>query len=323
MPEQTMMAVRVHAFGGPDALTYEEVPLPEPEPDEVLVQVHAAGVNPPDWYARRGFVNIPEEMRPALRLPYTPGSDVSGVVAAVGREVTEWREGDPVFGLVRFPNLNNGGRGYAEYSTAPASHLARKPDTIDHVQAAAVPMAGLTAYQFLFDLVRLAPDRNVLVNGAAGGVGHFLVQLARTRNAHVTGVASGRHEEFLLGLGVDRFVDYTATSVGEVVRDVDHLFDAVGGPNGHRLLPTVRPGGTISPVFYGEYHRDRAAELGITFVSGQVHSDGRQMAELARLIDAGHVRVGIDSVFPLADASKAHERAEQGHIQGKIVLQVR
>ncbi|MFF0572761.1 NADP-dependent oxidoreductase [Streptosporangium saharense] len=323
MPRKTMMAVRVHAFGGPDALTYEEVPLPEPEPDEVLVQVHAAGVNPPDWYAREGFVNIPEELRPTPRLPYTPGSDVSGVVAAVGREVTEWREGDPVFGLVRFPNLNNGGRGYAEYSTAPASHLARKPDTIDHVQAAAVPMAGLTAYQFLFDLVRLVPDRNVLVNGAAGGVGHFLAQLAKSRNAHVTGVASGRHEEFLRGLGVDRFVDYTATSVAEAVQDVDHLFDTVGGPNGHRLLPTVRPGGTISPVFYGEYHRDRAAELGITFVSGQVHSDGRQMAELARLIDAGHVRVGIDSVFPLADASKAHERAEQGHIQGKIVLRVR
>lgn len=322
MPEPTMMAVRVHECGGPDALVYEELPLPEPEPDEVLIQVHAACLNPPDWYARTGFANLPEAMRPPLRLPFTPGSDVSGVVAAVGSAVTEWREGDPVFGLVRFPQLNNGGRGYAEYTTAPAAHLARKPAGIDHVQAAGVPMAALTAYQFLFDHVRLERDKTVLVNGAAGGVGHFLVQLARTQNAHVIGVASGRHEAFLRDLGVDRFVDYTTTAVEEAVRDVDHLFDTVGGPHGYRLLPVVKPGGTISPVFYGEYHRERAAELGITFTSGQVHSDGPQMAELARLIDTGRLRVGIDSVFPLADAPKAHERAERGHIQGKIILQI-
>jgi NADPH:quinone reductase-like Zn-dependent oxidoreductase len=322
MPEETMMAVRVHAFGGPEALVYEKVPLPRPAPDEVLIQVHAACLNPPDWYARTGFANIPETMRPALRLPFTPGSDVSGVVVAAGPEVTEWRAGDEVFGLVRFPRLDNGGRGYAEYATAPASDLARKPAGIDHVEAAGVPMAGLTAYQFLFDHLRLETDKTVLVNGAAGGVGHFLVQLAKTRNAHVIGVASGRHEEFLRGLGVDRFIDYTTTRAEDVVRDVDHLFDTVGGPHGHRFLPVLRRGGTISPVFMGEYHRERAGELGLSFVSGQVRSDGRQMAELARLIDDGRLRVGVDSVFPLADARKAHERAEQGHIQGKIVLRV-
>jgi NADPH:quinone reductase-like Zn-dependent oxidoreductase len=322
MPKQTMMALRVHAFGRPDALVYEEVPLPEPGPDEVLIQVHSACLNPPDWYARTGFANLPEAMRPPLRLPFTPGSDVSGVVAAVGPAVTEWREGDAVFGLVRFPQLNNGGRGYAEYTTAPASHLARKPAGIDHVQAAGVPMAGLTAYQYLFDHVQLGRDKTVLVNGAAGGVGHFLVQLAKTKDAHVIGVASGRHETFLRELGVDRFIDYTTTTVEDVVRDVDHLIDTVGGPHGHRFLPVVKRGGTISPVFYGEYHRERAAELGITFKSGQVHSDGPQMAELARLIDAGRLRVGIDSVFTLVDAPKAHERAEKGHIQGKVVLRV-
>ncbi|MFA1551385.1 NADP-dependent oxidoreductase [Actinomadura chokoriensis] len=322
MPKQTMMAVRVHAFGGPDALVYEEVQVPEPGPDEVLIQVHAACLNPPDWYARTGFANIPEAMRPSLRLPFTPGSDVSGVVAAVGPAVSEWREGDEVFGLVRFPGLDDGGKGYAEYTTAPASHLARKPAGIDHVQAAGVPMAGLTAYQFLFDHVQLGRDKTVLVNGAAGGVGHFLVQLAKTKHAHVVGVASGRHEAFLRELGVDQFIDYTTTAVEEVAHDIDHLFDTVGGPHGHRFLPVVKPGGTISPVFLGEYHRERAAELGITFKPGQVHSDGPQMAELARLIDAGRLRVGIDSVFKLMDAPKAHERADKRHIQGKIVLQV-
>lgn len=322
MPQAMMKAVRMHAFGGPEALVLEEVPRPEPGPGDVLIRVNAAGVNPADWYARGGFANIPEAMRPELLVPFTPGSDVSGVVAAVGPQVTGLREGDAVFGLVRFPQLNNGGRGYAEYTTSPASDLARKPAGIDHVHAAGVPMAALTAYQILFDHVRLGPDKTVLVNGAAGGVGHFLVQLAKTRGAHVIGVASGRHEPFLRELGVDRFIDYTTTAVEETVRDVDHLFDTVGGPHGHRFLPVVKRGGTLSPVFYGEYHLERAAELGITFASGQVHSDGVQMTELARLIEAGQLRVGIDSVFPLADASKAHERAEQGHIQGKIVLHV-
>ncbi|WP_432841845.1 NADP-dependent oxidoreductase [Dactylosporangium sp. CA-092794] len=320
-----MKAVRVHAFGGPQVLTYEEVPVPEPGPGDVLIRVHAAALNPPDWYARIGFANIPEDMRPTgLGLPFTPGSDVSGVVAAVGPEVTRWRVGDEVFGMVRFPELNNGGKGYAEYTTSPASHLARKPASVGHVEAAAVPMAGLTAYQFLFDHIGLGegPDRTVLVNGAAGGVGHFLVQLAKTRGARVIAVASGRHESFLRGLGVDEFLDYTTQPVPDLVRDVDHVIDTVGGPHGYRFLPTVRPGGTISPVFFGEYHREEAARLGITFVGGQVHSDGGQMAELARLIDDGRLRVSVDSVFALPDAAKAHDRAERGHIQGKIVLRV-
>ncbi|WP_347402868.1 NADP-dependent oxidoreductase [Protofrankia symbiont of Coriaria ruscifolia] len=323
MTTATMKAVRVHAFGGPEVLMYEEVPRPEPGPGNVLIRVHAAGLNPPDWYARTGFANIPEELgRPKLLVPFTPGSDVSGVVAAVGPGVTGLHVGDAVFGLVRFPELNNGGRGYAEYTTSPASHLARKPASIDHVHAAGVPMAGLTAYQYLFDHVRLEPDRSVLVNGAAGGVGHFVAQLAKTRDARIIGVASGRHETFLRKLGVDQFIDYTTTAAEQVVRDVDLVVDTVGGPRGHRFLPVLKRGGTISPVFFGEYHRERAAELGITVTSGQVHSDGAQMAELARLIDTGRVQVGIDSVFPLADAGKAHERAEQGHIQGKIILRV-
>lgn len=318
----TMKAVRMHRTGEPDVLAVEEVPRPEPGPGDVLVRVHAAGLNPPDWYARRGFANIPEELRPTVPLPYTPGSDISGVVVAVGDGVTEWREGDEVFGLVRFPALGNGGKGYAEYTTAPADHLARKPASLGHVEAAAVPMAGLTAYQFLFDHIKLDGGGRVLVNGAAGGVGHFAAQLAKLHGAYVIGVASGRHETFLRGLGVDEFLDYTATRVEDEVRDVDVLIDTVGGPDAHRFLPVLRRGGVISPVFHGEYHRDRAAERGITFRSGQVHSDGMQMAELGRLLEEGRLRVGVDSVFPLAEAARAHERAERGHIQGKIVLRV-
>ena len=316
-----MKAVRVHEFGGPEVLTYEEVPLPTPASDEVLVRVRAAGVNPPDWGRRTGYATIPESMRPAPpTLPFIPGSDISGTVAAVGPAVTEFQEGDEVYGLVRFPSVDNPGAGYAEYATAPAAHLAPKPTTVDHVRAAAVPMAGLTAYQFLFDHIRLGEDKKVLVNGAAGGVGHFLVQLAKTRHAHVVAVASGRHREFLDELGVDEFVDYTTTEVP--AREVDYVIDTVGGPHGYRLLPALRRGGVLMPVFFGEYHRDEAAGLGISFLSGRVHSDGRQLAELGGLIDTGRVRVGIDSVFPLADAVKAHERAAQKHLQGKIVLEL-
>ncbi|APR76566.1 zinc-containing alcohol dehydrogenase [Minicystis rosea] len=340
---RTMKAVRVHAHGGPEVLVHEEVARPEPGPGDVLIRVHAACLNPPDWYARSGFSNIPEALRPAIALPFTPGSDVSGVVEALGEGVTDWRVGDEVFGLVRFPDLNNGGRGYAEYTTSPAAHLARKPAGIDHVHAAAVPMAGLTAWQYLFVLghemkepqgfasllqkqpwipAPLGPGRVALVNGAAGGVGHFAAQLAKSTGARVIGVASGRHEGFLRELGVDEVIDYTKTAAEEVVRDVDLVIDTVGGPDGHRFLRTVKRGGMICPVFLGEYHRDRAADLGIRVQSGQVWSDGRHMTELARRLEAGTLRVGIDSVFPLAEASKAHVRAERGHIQGKIVLTV-
>ena len=321
MPE-TMKAVRVHEHGGPEVLRYEEVPVPRPGIGEVLVRIHATCLNPPDWYVRSGYPLVPEELRPKVDLPLIPGSDVSGVVAEVGPAVGGWQVGDEVFGLVRFPRHNDGARSYAEYTTAPAYHLASKPAGLDHVHAAGVPMAGLTAYQFLFDHIGLEEGKTVLVNGAAGGVGHFAVQLAKTRGAHVIGVASGRHEEFLRDLGVDEFFDYTTTDVTEKVRDVDHLVDSVGGPHGHRFLPVLRPGGTISPVFFGDYHPERAAELGISFRPGQVHSDGRQMGELARLLEEGALRVGVDGVFPLSEAAKAHERAEKGHIQGKIVLNV-
>ncbi|MFD4315392.1 NADP-dependent oxidoreductase [Streptomyces sp. NPDC058548] len=315
-----MWAARVHAFGEPGQLVYEEVPRPAAGPGEVLVRVHAAGVNPPDWYARRGFANIPEAMRPVWPLPFTPGSDISGVIAGLGAGVTEWQVGDEVFGLVNFPGRASG---YAEFTTSPAAHLARRPAALGHVEAAAVPMAGLTAYQFLVEHLRLTQGSTVLVNGAGGGVGHFAVQLAKAAGAaKVIGVASGRHEAFLKDLGADRFVDYTRAAVEDVVREVDVLIDTVGGPDGHRFLPVLRRGGSIAPVYLGEYHRERAAELGITVGGWQVRSSGEQLAELARLIDAGRLRVGIDSVFPLSAVAQAHTRAEQGHLQGKIVLRV-
>ncbi|MEU6194447.1 NADP-dependent oxidoreductase [Streptomyces sp. NPDC047061] len=335
MPTRTMRAVRLHEHGGPEVLSYDEVPLPEPGPGEVLVRVHAVGVNPPDWYLRDGLSNIPPEVRPKFDLPVIPGTDVSGVVAAVAADVAGFSVGDEVFGLLRFPSFD--GRAYAEYVAAPASDLARKPAGIDHAHAAGAPMALLTAWQFLIELghdhpspfqaarhcpVALGAGTTVLVNGAAGGVGHFALQLVKWKGARVVAVASGTHEPFLRELGADEFIDYTRSRPEELVHDVDLVLDAVGGRESSRFLRTLKRGGALFPVFFGEYDDAETTRLGVTVSGTQVRSNGAQLAEVGSLLDTGTVRVAIDSTFPLADARAAHERAARGHIQGKIVLTV-
>ncbi|WP_030991869.1 NADP-dependent oxidoreductase [Streptomyces sp. NRRL WC-3744] len=335
MPTHTMRAVRLHEHGGPEVLRYDTVPIPEPGPGEVLVRVHAAGVNPPDWYLRDGLTKMPGETESTVSLPVIPGTDVSGVVEAVGADVDGLAVGDEVFGLLRFPSFD--GSAYAEYVAAPASDLARKPAGIDHVHAAGAPMALLTAWQFLIELghdlpspFQAAPHRPValgagttaLVNGAAGGVGHFALQLAKWKGAHVIAVASGAHESFLRELGADEFIDYTRSRPEELVHDVDLVLDTVGGPHSSRFLRTLKRGGALFPVFPGDFDEEETAKLGVTVSSAQVRSNGAQLAEVGRLLDAGTVRVAIDSTFPLADARAAHERAARGHIQGKIVLTV-
>jgi NADPH:quinone reductase-like Zn-dependent oxidoreductase len=339
MPTNTMKAIRLHEHGGPEVLRLDEVPVPEPGPGEVLVRVHAVGVNPPDWYVREGMTTLPPDMRPHLDLPLIPGTDVSGVVEAVAADVTGLSVGDEVFGMLRFPGSGDEyvAGAYAEHVTAPASDLARKPAGVDHVHAAGAPMAGLTAWQFLIELghdhpspfqaaqhrpVALGAGTTVLVNGAAGGVGHVAVQLAKWRGASVVAVASGGHESFLRELGADRFVDYTTSRPEDVVRDVDLVVDTVGGPGSVRLLRTLRRDGALYPVFFAEYDPAVTAELGVTTSGTQVRSNGAQLAELGRLLDTGALRVAVDSTFPLADARRAHERAARGHLRGKIVLTV-
>jgi NADPH:quinone reductase-like Zn-dependent oxidoreductase len=335
MSAKSMKAVRLHEFGGPEVLRLDDVPIPELGAGEVLVRVRAVGVNPPDWYVREGMPNVPAEFRPALPLPLTPGTDVSGVVAAVADDVERFAVGDEVFGLLRFPDAQ--GQAYAEYVAAPAADLAVKPAKVDHVHAAGVPMAGLTAWQFLIELghsclspfqtaphqpVSLGVGSTVLVNGAAGGVGHFGVQLAKWKGARVVAVASGAHEAFLYKLGADEVIDYATSRPEELAHDVDLVLDAVGGAASARLLRTLKRGGAIFPVFLAEYDPDELTRLGVTTSSTQVRANGAQLAELGRLLDAGTVTVAVDSSFPLADARSAHERAARGHIQGKIVLTV-
>jgi len=335
MTTNTMKAIRQHEFGGPEVLRYEEAPLPELKPGEVLVRVRAVGINPPDWYLRDGYKSLPPEWRPPVPFPIILGSDVSGVVAATAADVQDFSVGDEVFGLIRFPSFGESAA-YAEYVAVPASDLALKPAGIDHVHAAGAPMAGLTAWQFLIELGHHEPNplqpemhrplpldgKTVLVNGAAGGVGHFAVQLAKWKGAHVIAVASGAHESFLRELGADEFIDYTKNPPEVVAHDLDLVLDTLGGPTTGRFLRTLKRGGALFPVFLGFSDAEEAAELGVAVSMTQVRSNGPQLAELGRLLDAGTIRVYIDSTFPLADARKAHERAARGHIQGKIVLTV-
>lgn len=334
----TMKAIRQHEFGGPEVLLYEDAPIPKVSQGEVRVRVHAIGLNPPDWYLRDGYKALPPEWQPKVDFPMILGTDISGVVDAVAEDVTAFNIGDEVYSMVRFPTGMMGeSKAYAEYVTVPVSELALKPTGIDHVHAAGAPMSLLTAWQFLIEVGHYEPNplqpnphipvplegKKVVVNGAGGGVGHFAVQLARWMGAHVTAVASGKHEAFLRDLGVDEFIDYTKTAAEDVVRDVDLVIDGVGGPTSARFLRTIKHGGALFPIFpLGFSDTEEAERLGITVSATQVRSSGAQLAKLALLLNDGTIRVAIDSTFPLVDARKSHERAAKGNIQGKIILTV-
>ncbi|MDR3413392.1 MAG: NADP-dependent oxidoreductase [Formivibrio sp.] len=334
----TMKAVRQHEFGGPEVLVYEDAPKPELKPGEVLVRVHAIGINPPDWYLRDGYKALPPEWQPKVDFPVILGTDISGVIEEVAGDVKDFAVGDEVYSMVRFPTgMMGDSKAYAEYVSVPASEVALKPAGIDHVHAAGAPMSLLTAWQFMIDLGHDEPNplqpykhepvpldgKTVLVNGAAGGVGHFAVQLAKWKGAHVIAVASGKHEAFLSGLGADGFIDYAKNHPEDVAHDVDLVVDAVGGPSTGRFLRTIKRGGALFPVFpLGFSGAEEAGKLGITVSAAQVRSSGVQLEEVRLLLNDGTIRVAIDSTFSLADAGKAHERAAEGHIQGKIVLNV-
>ncbi|SDX46448.1 NADPH:quinone reductase [Pseudomonas syringae] len=331
-----MKAVRLHEFGGPEVLRHEEVARPLAGPGEVLVRVSAASLNPPDLYLRDGFRSLPPEWQPDPTFPLILGTDLSGVVAAVGDGVSGLGVGDEVYAMVRFPaDLMKGSGAYAEYVSVPVSEVALKPRGIDHAQAAGAPMSLLTAWQFLIDpghdvpnplqTFRHAPvpleGKTVLINGAGGGVGHLALQIAKWKGARVIAVASGKHEALLRELGADEFIDYTKVDADSVASEVDLVIDAVGGRDMERFLRVIRPRGSlflVNPL--GFSGQDEAAALGITVSSTQVRSDGAQLAEAGRLLDDGTLRIVIDSTFPLAEASSAHTRALRGGIQGKVVL---
>ncbi|MET9433743.1 NADP-dependent oxidoreductase [Streptomyces sp. NPDC006551] len=308
----TMRAITAVEWGGPEVLAEARVARPEPGPTEILVRVHAAGLNPVDWKSRAtgGFGMWGET--PVL------GYDVSGVVEAVGLGVTLYAPGDEVFGMPEFPRQAGG---YGEYVTGPARHFARKPAGLSHVEAAALPLAGLTAWQALTETAALRAGQRVLVHAAAGGVGHLAVQIAKARGAYVIGTASAAKHAFLRALGVDEPIDYTTTDFAEAVRDVDIVLDSYGGDYGTRSLPVLREGGTLVTLPSPDAV-PVATERGIRTGFTLVEPDYAGLLGLAELVETGRLRPEVDTVLPLAEAAKAHELGESGRTRGKIVLTV-
>lgn len=309
----TMKAVAMHAYGGPEVLKYEDAARPDPATGEVLVRVHAAAVNPVDWKVRaghlRGFLNY--------SLPLIPGWDLSGVVEATGAGVTDWKQGDAVYAR---PDLRRNGA-YAEYIAVRASELGHKPRSIDHVQASAIPLACLTAWQALFDAGGLKAGQRVLIHAAAGGVGTFAVQLAKWKGAHVVGTASERNHAFLRELGADEVIDYTKTNFEEVVRDVDVVLDTLAGQTRDRSWNVLKKDGILVSIL-GQPSPDEAAQRGVRAAGVFVEPNQAQLGEIAKLVDSGKLRPIIETVMPLAQAARAHEMNQTLHTRGKIVLQV-
>ncbi|MGW7439338.1 NADP-dependent oxidoreductase [Streptomyces sp. NPDC054849] len=306
-----MRAIVVSQWGGPEVLTETELDRPEPGMGEVLVRVHAAGVNPVDWKTRASGALIPWGPVPQV------GWDVSGTVAAVGPGVTLYRVGDEVYGMPRFPQQAGA---YAEYVTAPARHFARKPASLDHVQAAALPLAALTAWQALVDTAGVSAGQRVLVHAAAGGVGHLAVQIAKARGAYVIGTASAGKHELLRGLGADEVIDYRTTDFEDAVSDVDVVLDAIGGDHGQRSLKVLKPGGHL--VTLPGPDGIPADTRGVQAAWVLVEPDLKGLEEIATLVEQGLLKPLVDTVLPLEHAAKAHELGEQGRTTGKIVLTV-
>ena len=299
-----MRAAVMHETGGPEVLRYEEAEPPEPGADEVLIRVRAASVNPADWKARRGFREMP--------LPAVLGHDASGTVETSRSDA--FAEGDDVFGMTA-------SGAYAELATASAATIARKPAALSHEQAAALPVAGMTAWQALFDRGGLESGQTALIAGAAGGVGHLGVQFAKRAGARTIGTGSARNRDFVIGLGADEYVDYTAQDVAEAVQDADVVFDTVGGDTTESLVPAVRSGGIIVTIA-GPPPEDAAGERGARAALHIASPDADQLAQIGELVAAGDVHVEIAEVLPLAEVARGHELSETGHTRGKIVLTV-
>ncbi|GAA4496888.1 NADP-dependent oxidoreductase [Hymenobacter ginsengisoli] len=317
-----MKAVRIHAFGGPEVLQLEDIARPVPAADELLIEVRASGVNPVDWVVREGGNDA---LRAYLALPLTLGWDAAGVVVAVGSAVTGFQPGDAVYGVPNFP----GNGSYAEYCAAKASQFAPKPQHLSFVEAAAVPLAGLTAWTALFAHGKLQPGQRVLIQGASGGVGSFAVQFAKAKGAYVIGTASSGNLDYLRQLGADEALDYQSQQATETLREVDVVVEASPLRNNTARLQAVtalKTGGILVSVNV-DFPFDAAvlAALAEKQATGELApNQPRQdwLQEMTQLVEAGQVQVVVSKVYPLAQVAEAHRESQTWHVRGKLVLEL-
>ena len=310
----SMQAVRIHNYGGPDTLVFEEAPRPVAKDGEVLIHVHATTVNPFDCAVRAGYM----AGWYTYGFPLVLGLDASGVVEEVGEGVTDFAPGDQVFARAD-PGL---GGAYAEYITVSASEVAPKPPSLDHIQAAALPHVGLTAWRALIDAANLAEGQTVLIHAAAGGVGNLAVQLAKWRGAKVIGTASAANLDLLRELGADEVVDYNATRFEDVVRDVDVVLDSVGGDTQERSWGVLKPGGLLISIVQAPAEETAAAHGVRQQFVGAYPPAAAVLNDIAVLVASGHVKPVVSSVLTLQEMQRAHAMVEGRHVRGKVVIKV-
>ena len=305
-----MQAIRVHDYGASDVLTLETVAPPEPQPNEVLIRVQAAGVNLLDCKIRAGYM---KEFFP-MPLPFIPGMDIAGTVEAVGADVKAFQVGQAVYGELKMG-------AYAEFATVPQDMVALKPQTLDFVQAASVPMVAMTAYQALFDHADLKPGQTILIHAASGGVGMFAVQFAKWKGAQVIGTTSAANAEFVRSLGADQVIDYKATPFEQVVQNVDVVLDTLGGDTQARSYSVLKPGGILVSTT-APPDAQKAQERGIRAEMMDMKGSSSLLQEIANLLDSGQIKTVVSQTFSLSEARQAQELSQSGHVRGKIVLQI-
>lgn len=308
-----MKAVRIHAYGGAEVLRYEDAPLPDIAPDDVLVQVVAASVNPVDWKIREGYLR---QMLPC-EFPLTLGWDVSGVVDAVGDRVTRFKPGDAVYSR---PDIKRNGT-YAEYVAIRETELAHKPKTISHVEAATLPLAGIAAWESIVNTAQVGAGQRVLVHAASGGVGSIAVQLAKARGASVIATTSEKNRALVESIGADAVVDYRTQKFEEVVRDMDVVLDTIGGQVQEASWQVLKPGGILVSII-STPSEEKARAMGVRSAFLFIQSNASILEQLAELVESGKLRPLVGAEFALKDIAKAHALSQSGHAAGKIALYV-
>lgn len=303
-----MKAVVIKQYGNNDVVDYTDVDRPVPGPSEVLVRVHAAGVNPVDWKIRGGL-----GQRMGLSLPIHLGGEIAGTIEELGDDVSNFKPGDTVYGIIPTG-------GFADYAIARADDLAHKPANLDFMDSAAIPLGALTAWQAMFDLAKLQSGQKLLITNSSGGVGSLAVQLAKAKGAHVTAMGSASNEDYIRSLGADRFIDYTTQPFDTMAKDIDVVFDTVGGETFDKAFLPLKKGGFL--VTAVAFPADEADRYGVGAARVFCKANAQQLVSIRQLVEAGQLKATVATVLPLAEIKQALDLSEAGRTRGKIVLDV-
>ncbi|MBI2145563.1 NADP-dependent oxidoreductase [Candidatus Woesearchaeota archaeon] len=310
-----MKAAQISKYGGKEVVEIKEVPKPAASGGHVIIENHAAGVNPADWKIREGYFH---QFAP-LKFPATLGGDFSGVVAEVGNGVNEFRKGDEIFGQAIA--IGGGSGSFAEFVSADAKKVAKKPRKASHLEAAAVPLAGVSAWQALAEHMNLSKGQKILIHGGAGGIGSFAIQIAKHTGAYVATTASADDLDFVKNLGADEAIDYKKQRFDELLKNYDAVFDCIGGETYARSFKVLKRGGMIVSMLE-QPNKELMEQHGVTAISQFTQVTSEKLAELAKLIDAGAIKIHIDKTFPLDETADALEHLQNNHPRGKVVIEI-